>query len=75
MTLTCYDCKTKTDDYVMERRQTSGGGQGEAYPQVFAGDFSSVPVHANRRECQAALQKRIDEEKRARIPFYDVPAV
>jgi hypothetical protein len=69
---TCYDCKTETDDYVLETRQTSGGGQGDN--SVYAGDFTKVPVHANRRDCQAAIAKREKDFKRSRDPFYDVPA-
>lgn len=71
---TCYDCQTETDDYVVESRQTSGGGQGEFYPQVYEGDFSKVPVHANRRDCLAAQQEKEEDRKRSEDPFYDVPA-
>ena len=65
----CYDCKTEITDYAIEARQTSGGDG-----VVYSGDFTNVHVHANRRECMAAKQQRIEEEKRQRIPFYDVAA-
>ena len=68
----CYDCGTETSDFVFEARQTSGPSHNDH--GTFAGDFTKVPVHANRRECEEARLKRIDNEKRARIPFYDVPA-
>lgn len=47
----CYDCHKviKSGDEVFETRQTSGGGQGET--AVYSGDFSEVPVHADRRTC------------------------
>lgn len=65
----CYDCRTETNDFVMEVRQVSGGDG-----VVFAGDFQERPVHANRRECIAAQDKKREELARARDPFYDVPA-
>ena len=48
----CWDCQQDTSDYVMESRQVSGGDG-----VVYAGDFKDVPVHNNRRACQAAKQK------------------
>lgn len=43
----CWDCKTEVSDYVMERRQVSGGDG-----VVYSGDFQQVPVCANRRTCR-----------------------
>ncbi len=57
----CYDCKTPVTDFVMERRQTSGGDG-----VVYAGDFTSVPVCANRRACIENKQQREAEKRYSR---------
>lgn len=58
----CWDCGAELRTaYVSERRQTSGGGHGDLYPQTYEGDFSFVPVHADRRVC------RIEQKRRAKL--------
>jgi len=68
MTKECWICKTNTEDWVLEKKQVSGGDG-----VVYAGDFRDVPVHANRRECMEAKQRVEENRKRQRDPFYDVP--
>jgi hypothetical protein len=74
LAMKCYDCGTETEDVVMERRQVSGGGQGDFFPQVFANDFRDVPVHADRRACIAAKDSLRLADMRLADPFFDVPA-
>lgn len=76
----CYDCKTETSEYVMEKRQTSGGGQGDLHPQVYEGDFTDVPVHADRRVCLTVKAAQALAVKRGIVagliekdPFSDIP--
>ena len=65
---TCWDCKTKVpySELVKERRQTSGGGQGDTH--VYSGDFTQEWVHADRRLCIKAREESARDERRKRIP-------
>jgi len=49
----CYDCGLEIEDYVMESRCTGGGGH-DLIPSY---SYSEVPVHANRKECQAVKKE------------------
>ena len=55
----CYDCQTEIgEDFVLERRQVSGGGHND--PSTVPGDFKKVPVHVNRLACRKAKKDKED---------------
>lgn len=73
----CWDCGGPFDgtrnDYVMEKRQTSGPSHNDV--GTYASDFTLKQVHANRKVCIAFQEQKALERQRARDPFSDVPAI